>query len=273
LRLAPTALAVLLLCASCSLFTDLGGFTGGDGPDAAGPADGAAPPGQGASDAAGADVPDAPAATGCARFPGATYCNDFDRGDPLGPLAWTAVDRDVPFGSIDVVSDDRVSAPSAARVVVSSSDGCAFLTATRRTSGTFARVTARFAARPTTRGVFASFEAWVNDTTFYDVLLASDGPTMLMAWVQEHRGGVQRDLDRTMLPLPVSMFARWNELAFEVETAPSRSIVIRADNQTATLPMPEDFALNEPRLVLGSWCSPIPTEMRFDDVAIFATPP
>jgi hypothetical protein len=104
MRFARRLLGVgLVACTSCSLLTDLNGYSGGASPVAEGGADapGAAP------DADAPDAPDASADAGPFCVPGAhAFCADFDTGDLLA--GWTRPNVDA-IGAVTLATDRSVS--------------------------------------------------------------------------------------------------------------------------------------------------------------------
>jgi len=59
---------------------------------------------------------DATVATGCSRYPDASFCNDFDGVNPLGTNFWTFSDEGSARGTIAITQAHATSPPNALRI-------------------------------------------------------------------------------------------------------------------------------------------------------------
>ena len=123
---------------SCSLLVDTEGLAGSSTI-----ADAAPDTSSVTLDSSSADAkPEAASAdAGCALYPDAAFCNDFEGPDPLSTNVWTETDVGTSAGTIALTTDTSESPTHAASLSVpASSPGCTYLQLSRLFPGPSSRI-------------------------------------------------------------------------------------------------------------------------------------
>lgn len=224
------------------------------------------------ADLASADVP---GKTGCARFADATFCADFDGPEPLSRALWSEVGSDDAIGGIAVREDDVVSVPRAARFrVATAPTTCEYMTAATRFATNPERLLARASVRATTPGTFvvvgSSVTSAENETVRYRLLVGLQGPQAGRV-VLQRASKVVTQVAAVAFALDVDAYQAWTEVELDIDTrGASRTIAVTIAGATATLPLPDDYALVTPTLRIGPYCTARDADVAFDDVAAWA---
>jgi hypothetical protein len=271
----PTALVVL---AGCSLLTDLGGLSSG-GPLADGgsiDADSSATD-SGASDAADTSSGDALVeAAGCARYPGAAFCVDFDGTNPLAVPAWTKNDAldPTPAGTITLTSSGPISAPSAARfALAASANNCRYLRLVKKLPGTFGDVASRFAMRAEDPSVLFSLSVTVGPKLSFTALIALGIDKLVNFFVQQNLDGTITEIGGDNVNLDVPWAGQWLDFSVEYKSLPAKSISVTVPGaRKLVIPLPDAFSAVDPQVSIGPFCNGTLTRATFDDFAMWVTP-
>ena len=263
----------LALVAGCSLFTDFGGLSGGPSVDA-GTTDGSrAVAGDGAAlDAAdGGTTADA---SGCARFPDASFCVDFDRPAALTTGTWSEIEPTTPADrTIDLTTLAPVSPPNAAAIQLrnASAGDCKYLRLIRRFSGALTRTSVRFAVRAETSGVVVSTTFGVRAGLSFDVLVSFDEDRQVHLFVQRNTNNNITEEGASNVFLASRLIGRWVEMTVDYTITPNAATVT-VEGQVATVPLRPDLIGRDPEASFGAFCAATPTQFAYDDVAITVTP-
>jgi hypothetical protein len=277
------AFGVLGAIAGCSLLTDLSGLS-----SSTPRADGSAT-GDGAgkdSGGLGEDGPDgsggdgsteggAPDASGCARYPGTTFCVDFDQPSPLTTPPWTendALDTN-PGGTIALTTSAPISAPNAARfMLAASTDNCSYLRLVKKFPGSFGGIVTRFDMRAEDSAVYYSLGVTINPSLRFTILVSLGIDKLVHLFVQRgdstitEIGSDSVDLD---LPWP----GRWISLTLEYKSQPTKGVTLTIPGaRPLFVSLPADFVASDPQLTIGPFCEGNLTRATFDDVAAWLTP-
>ena len=271
-------MARLLVLASifatgCTLAVSLDGLAGppviaGDGGvDATSAVDGA--PTDAGTEAAVAVV-------GCARFPDAAFCQDFD--DPktaLAPASWSDPPLDTTRGSASLVSEGASSAPNAVRLALTTTPtDCEYVQLSRSFADRFSALTTKVSARIDSGGAFLAVIAAPSSRSgpTYRVLLAlADTKDGVYAAVQKHLNGNFTDFSSQTLVLTTPPIGRDLALSVELTGAPTPSVKLREGSQVLDLPAPSDLVIEDALVQIGPYCLGRPVAFTFDDLVVFTT--
>ncbi len=285
-RVLSIAVSVLVTAAGCSLVVGTDGLSG-------------EAPGIGPSDAASGDAPevsldgaqatDAPALDGgdaglrgCALYPDATFCQDFD--DPATALSvapWSASDVGEPGGAITLVSAGAASPPNAARLALfDAGTGCKYIQLSKNFPGTFSGLTARLSVRPESNSNFLAVVAAPTSLpgASYRILVSFDklaaSKSQLYAFVQKYESGVFSDFSSGTIDYSIDPFGGQTfDVTVEMKAAPNASIIVREGARQLVLAAPPALKItSEARVDIGPYCSDMPATFTFDDVAVWAFP-
>ena len=277
----------LLVClsvaaiAGCSLLTDLSSLSSGgpltdggatdDGPTSATTGDGG---GEAGADSGGDGS--VPGASGCARYPSATFCVDFDGTNPLTPPTWTESDVQdpTPAGTISLTTAAPISAPNAARFeLVTSVTKCRYLRLVKKLPGTFSGVVSRFDMRAEDPGVLFSLSVTVTPNLNYTILIALGVDKLVHLFAQQNVNGSITEIGGDNVDLDVAWVGRWINLALEYKSQPTKSVSLTVPGgRTLVVPLPATFVAIDPQVSIGPFCTGDLTRVTFDDFATWVTP-
>lgn len=271
-RILALATAVALaMAAGCSLLVDAGSYTAGPHGIAAD----AAP-----RDDAQGDAGDAGSPQGCARYADASFCHDFDDAKTaLSPFVLSTFIPDGSAGTVSLVMDGAVSAPNAARLVVTAApaNACADVLLTKAFPGRFGTLTARVSVRAETEGIAFSVVAAQQEfqPRSYRVLLTirrSPTDANVGVFVQQFESGSFSTFHQGIFALQDDPFTRSLDLTVVMATSPTPSILVRAWDRSLVVPAPADLVINDPDVEIGPYCQPAGVTFTYDDLAIWAGP-
>lgn len=269
------AFAVLGAMGGCSLITDMSGLSSGEAL-----ADGSATGDDGSKDSgglgeAGPDGSGGPDASGCARYPGTTFCIDFDHPSPLATPPWSENDALLsdPAGTIALTTSAPVSAPNAARFeLTASTDNCRYLRLVEKVPGIFGDIVTRFDMRAEDSAVYFSLGVTVDASLRFTILVSLDGDSFIQLFVQ--RGDsttTEIGSDSTNLDLPWT--GRWLAVTLEYKSQPTKGVTLTVPGaRPLFVPLPAAFVAGDPQLTIGPYCTGDVTRVTFDDFAAWLTP-
>lgn len=267
-------LLVVSALAGCTLTTDLSGLAG---PPLAG--GDAAPPvivtdADADVDADAGANPEAPAPpTGCARYPGAAFCVDFEKPSPLSTGTWTTSDENATNGTLGLTQTNVVSPTSAAFFDLTKVDGCSYLQLTKRLPGTFSTVTTRLDLRIEGEGIFNTVNFSVTPRLSFSLIIAFGTNRAVRFFAQRNADGVFTELAGRTDGLDVDPFGRWLPVAITATASPAPAkATATIGTTTIVLPLPVDFVLKDPSSTIGPYCSNKLQRGTVDDVAITTSP-
>lgn len=281
MRLRGLCLALVasaLLCARCSLLTDTDGLSGGAAPRGdAGGADGsvgADAAGDAGAEGGGGDA----AARGCARFPDAGFCVDFEGTAPLADGIWNDSDVGSPYGDISVTSTASVSPPNAALFDLRSladAGPCTDLQLRRTFTGTYSSVSAHTSARIDAYGRFFAF-AFSTSSTGYRALVSFEAAgdsnkSMVFVLLQKNVGGTFSDYGSATQALATSPLGAFHDVWIEY-TARTPTVTVRVDDVTIPVTADGPMPIDTPRVYVGPYCRTQPFKVLADDVAVTLRP-
>lgn len=267
-------LLVVSALAGCTLTTDLSDLAG---PPLAG--GDAAPPVTVTDAAIDADAdadaganPDAPAGpTGCARYPSAAFCVDFEKPSSLSTGTWTTSDENATNGILGLTQTNVVSPSNAAFFDLTKVDGCSYLQLTKRLPGTFSTVTTRLDLRIEGDGIFNTVNFSVTPKLSFSLIIAFGTNRAIRFFVQRNADGVFTEPAGRNDGLDVDPFGRWLPVAITATASPAKATAT-IGTTTIVLPLPVDFVLKDPSSTIGPYCSDKPLRGTVDDVAITTSP-
>lgn len=279
MRLRGVGLAVValaLLSARCSLLTDTDGLSGGAGTKGdAGSPDG--PTAADAGDAASVDAGGDGATRGCARFPDAGFCVDFEGAAPLADGVWPESDVGSPFGDISLTSAASVSPPNAALFELRSlndAGACTDLQLRRTFSGKYGSVLAHASARVDAYGRFFAF-AFATGSTGYRALVSFEAAggikSMVYVLLQKNVGGTFSEYGSTTRELEASPLGAFHDVSIEY-TAQATTVTVRVDDVTIPVTADGPMPIDTPRVYVGPYCRTQPFKVLADDVAVTLRP-
>ncbi len=268
------------MVAGCSWLTDFTSLSSGgplpDGADAH--IDGAAGAEAGASDA-GVDADADADASGCARYPDASFCEDFEGQDPLAMPPWTqneALDnRPTPRGTIVVGSDDAVSKPHLARFDVRNDHtNCEYLRLTRNFPGTFTHLEIHVALRSKDVGAYVWLNATPSPDLAFNVLIGLDSETQISATSQQYVGSAITQAGRDQANTATPWAGQWLDVTLDyVTTATENTVTVQIPGlRVLSYTLPATFVLKDPIVGFGPYCVTGSPSASVDDVAVFAIP-
>lgn len=271
-RYAPYALlgvlvgAALVGCWSLTTTIDLTGgagstaaVDGGNGSDAA-LADG--------SSAEGGDGGTVDAAVvGCARFPGAFFCNDFERADAIGDTVWSH--RNQPAGSsIDLITSDFVSPTHAAKISMSSGS-CTFVLLEQQVPGAATRVSLRTSLRIGSASLGPlSFNINKGDGSSYPIILDVRDNGELAVMVQHVVSSNVTNFPEGSASFGGSPFGAWQDAELTLETMPKRVARARVGTTIAETDLPSEIPMTDVTTSVGIYCSNGAHTVLVDDVVV-----
>lgn len=267
--------------AGCTLAVDLDGLAGeapgGDSGLEGSAAIDAAPPDGGAEAGADADPEAAAPAVGCARFPDASFCQDFDDAKAaLASATWNGPPLAIATGSATLTAEGAVSVPNAARIALTMPvTDCNTVQLSRLFPGRSSALTTSVSVRPGGAGTFLAVIAAPSTTTgaTYRVLLSIPPENnRVNAFVQMHLNGTFSGFSFDVLPMTLPPVGRNLALTVELVGAPSPSVIVREGKQLVTLPAPSDLLIKDATVALGPYCESAPVAFTFDDVVVHAAP-
>ncbi len=274
----------LAAIAGCSLLTDLSSLSSGD-PLTDGGAVGDVGTGTGMGTGEGGlgeAGPDAtgdggvPEASGCARYPGATFCADFDGTNVFAPPTWTENDAldPTPAGTISLTTTAPISAPNAARFELGKSvSTCRYLRLVKNLPGTFGGIVSRFDLRAEDPGVLFAMDVTVSPNLSFTILIALGVDKLINLFVQQHLNGNLTEVGGANVDLNVPWADRWIDLRLEYRSQPTKSVSLMVPGaRTLVVALPATFVATDPRLMIGPFCTDMVMRATFDDVATWATP-
>ncbi len=277
----PSALVIL---AGCSLLTDLNGLSGG-GAGGGPPADGGSSTGDAlsvsaegsAGDAGDASSGDALVeASGCARYPTATFCADFDGTNPLAVPPWTENEaiEPTPPGTIALTASDPISPSSAARIELAKSmTPCRYLRLVKKLPGTFGNVRAHVAMRAEDPEVLFALSVTVSPTLGFTLLIALNGGTLVHFFAQQNLNGNMTQIGDDNVDLDQPWPGRWLDVTVEYTSVPTKSASVTvAGGRKLVIPLPATFVATDPATSIGPFCANAVTRATYDDFALWVTP-
>ena len=279
-RIYVLAGAVALL-AGCSLLTDFGSLSSGgplgDGGTIDAPASGGGEAGgTGGADGGGKGDGGSPDGSGCARYPGATFCVDFDGTDPLAVPMWTENDalKPTPAGTIALTTSAPFSPPNAARFeLATSTNNCRYLRLVKKLPGTFGSVVTRFDMRAEDASVFFSLGVTVSATLSYTILIALGVDKLVHLFAQQNLNGNITEIGGDNVDLDMPWPGRWIALTLEYKSLPTKSVSLTVPGgRTQVVSLPESFVAIDPQITIGPFCTGTLTRATFDDFATWVTP-
>jgi hypothetical protein len=219
-------------------------------------------------------------ARGCALYPDATFCQDFD--DPVTALStttWTSTDVGEPQGKIELVDAGAVSPPNAARIaLVDAGAGCGYVQLSRKFQGTYAKMVARFSVRPETQGNFVAMVGAPSNlpVATYRVVLGIYKPSAssgsLAVYVQKYQASTPSDFTSGEIPFDVDPYGRTIDVSIEMTASPNPRMVVTQDGKKLELAVPPTLPITDPRVDFGPYCRGTAAAFAFDDVAMWLTP-
>ncbi len=274
------AFAVAAL-AGCSLLTDLAGLSSGGPPNDGRATD--APRSEGGvtleastGGEGGADGGVLADASGCARYPGATFCVDFDHPNDLATPPWTLNDAlELPApGTIALTSTGPISAPSAARFDLADlAPDCQYLRLGKQVDGTFTKLTAHVAMRSENDGVYFTMHSDAAANLSFSILVAMGISTSVRLFVQQRLNGTLTEIGNDDALFASSWVGQWLDLTLEYTDSPTKSVSLTVPGlRKLTVGLPSTFVALNPDVGIGPYCYAKAAAATFDDFAIFAVP-
>lgn len=253
--------------AGCTVTTDLAGLVGpplAEG-DAAPPVTDAAPEAGPTTDAS-ADV------TGCARYPGAAFCVDFEQPSSLSAGLWTESDEKSTNGTLGLTQTNVVSPRNAALFDLTKVGACSYLQNTKGMPGTFSAVTTRLDLRIETEGIFNTVSFSVSPKLSFTLILAFGSNRSVRLFLQKNDEGTLTESAGKDDTLDVDPLGRWLPVSMNASSSTGTATATIA-TKTIVLPLPGDFVLKDPFSTVGPYCSSKPQRATIDDVVITTTTP
>ena len=266
--------------AGCSLLTDLSGLsTGGALADGGASGDALPSPSDGGRGEAGGNSGGdggVPGASGCARYPSATFCVDFDGTNPLAPPTWTESDAldPTPAGTISLTAAAPLSAPNAARFeLLASGDKCRYLRLVKKLPGTFGGIVSRFDLRAQDPGVLFATNVTVNPNLNFTLLIALGIDRLVHLFAQQNLNGTMTEIGGDNVDVDVPWAGRWIDLTLEYKSQPTKSVSVTVDGaRPLVVALPASFVATDPEVMIGPFCAGDLTRATFDDFATWVTP-
>jgi hypothetical protein len=264
--------------AGCSLVTDLSGLSSG-GPldDASVAGDGAGKDSGGVAEAGsdGSGDGGGPDASGCARYPGTTFCIDFDQPSPLAIPPWTENDAldTTPSGTIALTTSAPISAPNAARFeLAASADNCRYLRLVKKVPGTFGDIVTRFDMRAEDASVYFSLGVTINADLRFTILVSFEVGSAIHLFAQRGDSTVT-EIGSDSANLDVPWAGRWLAVTLEYKSQPTKGVTLTVPGaRSLFVALPPAFVATDPQLTIGPYCNGILTRATFDDFAFWLTP-
>jgi len=265
LRLRVPLLLVSALV-GCTLTTDLAGLAGP--PLAEGDA---APPTTDAATEAGPKTDAGADATGCARYPGAAFCVDFEQPSSLSAGTWTESDESSTNGTLGLTQANVVSPRNAALFDLTRVGPCHYLQNTKGLPGAFSAETTRLDLRIETEGIFNTISFPVAPKLSFSLILIFGTNREVRFFLQKNADGVFTAPAGMDDRLDVDPLGRWLPVSLTAASS-SRTATATIGTKTIVLALPDDFVLKDPVSTIGPYCSSKPQRATVDDVAITTTP-
>ena len=281
IRIVPTAIGAML-GAGCSLLVDTSNLAGTASnvladaaldaameirTDAGGAAD------AGAEADAHVDADATP--TGCARYPDAAVCDDFDEPGSLSTPVWTNADVDSSIGTLTLTTDASISPPSAASFFVRPNMPlCSYQTLFRRFLGTyrtFSMQASVYMGNPFNSVLLTGHSKTFAGLTYsFIVQILSTAVTVRI----QSFGGANPSTDGVLFDVfpDSSPIGRWVPLTITY-IASTNTLGLTAGNAHEEKVLPADFVARDPTVSFGPYCTDgNAASMLLDDVVVHATP-
>ncbi len=272
--IAGASVALSTAFAACS-----GAFVGSSGEDAstspieASLAD-ASPTSDATSPEASADGGDGGprAEAGCEAYPGAAFCVDFERPDPLGLGTWSEADYpDASTGVLSLVSQPVVSPRNAARFDKRDSGGCDFLRLQRQFTGSFAGFTARTDLYVEGEGLYFTLASEGSGPNRYSLIVGVSNRAVSLLF-QKYDGNQFSTVSSDQISLDLIAYGRWLPISLDFAEARGKTVRFSVGSQSLSVAAPADYTAKNLNLGVGPYCMVGPAKATVDDVVLITLP-
>ena len=209
-------------------------------------------------------------ARGCARYPDAAFCVDFESAESLGPRTWTTT-WVTDAAAIDLLDGGFESAHAAAFSIAGDAS-CANATLDRNIVKPFSRIVAKANLRLETPASSLIFHFTGADGTQVNVVSSLDSERRTFLVVQSIRSDGGSTTESSGADLVLTPLGTWveAELSLDMRTTPATARFTLADVATEPVPLSDGFAAEKPVFTLGAWCVGRTVRFAVDDVRIVA---
>jgi hypothetical protein len=211
------------------------------------------------------DAPNLP--TGCAKYPDANFCTDFESDASFGRSLWTDYATDNDAATLFRASDSPISPPfSAVFDAPTATKGCLYFRNTRRVGGTFKKGHIRFSIKPSkTLGIFFVLTATGVGATMTQLVHFNTLTNLRMYSQRADSSGVSTS-DSQTIALNLAPADEWHEVSLDID----KTAKLTFDGQTVENALASGYSLRDPILSIGPYAlCEAAARFEYDDVAAF----
>ena len=211
---------------------------------------------------------------GCEAYPGATFCVDFERPDPLGLGSWSETDYpDASTGVLSLVSQPVVSPRNAARFDLAKLDsgGCDYLRLERRFTGSFGGFKARLDLQVEGEGLYFSLSSEGAGSNRYGLIVGVSNRAVSLLF-QKYDGSQFSTVSIDQISLDLVAYGRWLPISLAFVDAPGKTVRFSVGSQSLSVAAPADYAAKNLNLGVGPYCMKGPAKATVDDVVLVTVP-
>lgn len=211
---------------------------------------------------------------GCGAYPGATFCVDFERPDPLGLGTWSETDYpDASTGVLSLVSQPVVSPRNAARFDLNKLDsgGCDYLRLERRFTGSFGGFTARTDLMVEGEGLYFTLASDGAGSNRYSLIVGVSNRAVSLLF-QKYDGNQFSTVSIEQISLDLVAYGRWLPISLEFVEAQGKTVRFSVGSQSLSVPAPMDYSAKNLNLGVGPYCMKGPAKATVDDVVLVTVP-
>lgn len=210
---------------------------------------------------------------GCEAYPGAAFCVDFERPDPLGLGTWSDTDYpDASTGVLSLVSQPVVSPRNAARFDLAKLDGgCDYLRLERRFTGSFGGFKARLDLQVEGEGLYFSLSSEGAGPNRYGLIVGVSNRAVSLLF-QKYDGSQFSTVSLEQISLDLVAYGRWLPISLEYVEAQGKTVRFSVGAQSLSVTAPADYAAKNLNLGVGPYCMKGPARATVDDVVLVTVP-
>ena len=211
---------------------------------------------------------------GCEAYPGAAFCVDFERPDPLGLGTWSKTDYpDSSLGVVSLVSQPVVSPRNAARFDLTRLDsgGCDYLRLERKVTGSFGGFTARTDLWVEGDGLYFTLASEGAGQNRYSLIVGVSNRAISLL-LQKYDGTQFSTVSGDDISLDLVAYGRWLPISLEYVEAQGKTVRFSVGSQSVSIAAPVDYAAKNLNIGVGPYCMKGPAKATVDDVVLITQP-
>ena len=210
---------------------------------------------------------------GCARYPTASFCEDFESASSLTIARWTRVPTSNPPNTNVALTSLNVTSPSNAVVfeTVQTQAPCTPFELVKAVPGTPNRLSLRADLRAQYVGSYLSVRVGKPGAErTISVTVSEKGLGVVVVRLKPSDAGISVEISTESITLNAGPLGRFVSVSLDLERFP-QELSLDAEGFKKTIELGPDFAIEDAQVAIGAGCAEARQRATFDDVAVITT--